>query len=53
MSEFLCYGGHTMPPGVLICSKCGSGIGSMDGKSLRECEDEEDWSYEEEEDDEE
>ena len=50
MSEFLCHGGHVMPLGVIFCPECGSGIGSMDGKGLRECEDEEEWSDEEEED---
>ena len=53
MSEFYCFEGHSVPAGELSCSKCGSGIGSTDGKSLRECQDEEDWSYEEEEEDEE
>jgi hypothetical protein len=51
MSGFLCHEGHSMPPGVLSCPECGSGIGSMDGKSLRECEDEEGWSCEEEDND--
>ncbi len=49
MSEFYCWEGHSMPPGCLSCSECGSGLALMDGMGREEAEASE--NYKEEEDD--